>query len=213
MKVKRVKGAKKILNFYKHSFGIFEPYQVLVDLTFCHAALIGKVLIKEQLPKYLDADVQLVTTKCVIEEGKSLGPQLNGAVTIAKRFQVRLCGHKKNSVPAVECIKTMIGTNNPKRYFVATQDRELTQHLAAIPGIPVLYLNNNCIVLDKATTVTSSVAQEVRVSLVTINPSLHEKETLKMLKTDLPETERKIRRKRKQPGGPNPLSVKKKKRK
>lgn len=29
MKIKRVKGAKKIINFYKNSFGIFEPYQVL----------------------------------------------------------------------------------------------------------------------------------------------------------------------------------------
>lgn len=34
MKVKRVKGAKKIINFYKNSFGIFEPYQVLSKCLF-----------------------------------------------------------------------------------------------------------------------------------------------------------------------------------
>jgi len=50
-----------------------------------------------------------VTTNCVIEEGKILGPSVSGAVSIAKRFQLRICGHKKNPVSATECIKNMIG--------------------------------------------------------------------------------------------------------
>ena len=50
-----------------------------------------------------------MTTKCVIEEGKALGPQLAGAVLILKRFQLRKCGHHKEAVPAAECIMYMIG--------------------------------------------------------------------------------------------------------
>jgi len=46
----------------------------------------------------------------VIEEGKALGPQLAGAVLIAKRFQLRKCAHHKEAVPAAECITSMIGT-------------------------------------------------------------------------------------------------------
>ena len=57
-----------------------------------------------------ELDLNLVTTKCVIEEGKALGPQLSGAVLIAKRFQLRKCAHHKAAVPAAECIMSMIGT-------------------------------------------------------------------------------------------------------
>jgi len=46
----------------------------------------------------------------VIEEGKALGPQLAGAVLIAKRFQLRKCAHHKEAIPAAECIMSMIGT-------------------------------------------------------------------------------------------------------
>ncbi|XP_031566348.1 rRNA-processing protein UTP23 homolog isoform X1 [Actinia tenebrosa] len=209
MKVKRVKGAKKIINFYKNSFGIFEPYQVLIDLTFCQAAILGKVLLKEQIPKYFDAKVQLVTTNCIIEEGKALGPSLNGAVSIAKKFQVRLCGHKKSPVPAAECIKSIIGPSNTNRYFVATQDRELQTHLESIPGVPLMYLNHNCMVLEKPTPLSYDTAQQIQDSKV--NPTSLEKETIAKLKGE-PESEEKRRRKRKKPSGPNPLSILKKKR-
>ena len=49
------------------------------------------------------------TTRCVIAEGEALGPQLSGAVLIAKRFHLRKCSHHKDAVPATECIKSMIG--------------------------------------------------------------------------------------------------------
>lgn len=45
----------------------------------------------------------------MIAEGEALGPQLSGAVLIAKRFHLRNCGHHKAAVPATECIKSMIG--------------------------------------------------------------------------------------------------------
>ena len=32
MKVKRYKHARKVLSFYKHTFGVHEPYQVLGEL-------------------------------------------------------------------------------------------------------------------------------------------------------------------------------------
>lgn len=52
------------------------------------------------------------TTKCVIQEGRSLVdsnyPSLLGAVLIAKRFYQRQCHHKSN-LPAAECILDLIG--------------------------------------------------------------------------------------------------------
>ncbi|CAH3164681.1 unnamed protein product [Porites lobata] len=210
MKVKRVKHARKYLTLFKNSFGIFEPYQILVDGTFCQAALQTKINIKEQLPKYLDGTIQLSTTRCVIAEGEALGPQLSGAVLIAKRFHLRNCGHHKAAVPATECIKSMIGTENPNGYFVASQDRDLRQHLHTVPGVPLLFINHNTILLEKPSSASCQASDKVQISR--LEPSKHEKETLEKLSET--STELKPRRKRKRPGGPNPLSVlKSKKRK
>lgn len=209
MKVKRVKHARKYLTLFKNSFGIFEPYQILVDGTFCQAALQTKISIKEQLPKYLDGSIQLLTTRCVIEEGKALGPQLAGAVLIAKRFQLRKCAHHREAVPAAQCIMSMIGTENQNGYFVASQDRTLRRHLQKVPGVPLLFINRNTILLEKPSTTSHQASEKVQMSR--LQPSQHEKETLEKLSD--PTTELKPRRKRKRPGGPNPLSVLKSKRK
>lgn len=209
MKVKRVKHARKYLTLFRNSFGIFEPYQILVDGTFCQAALQTKINIKEQLPKYLDGSIQLVTTRCVIVEGEALGPHLSGAVLIAKRFQLRKCGHHKSAVPAAECIKSMIGTENPNGYFVASQDRDLRHHLQQIPGVPLLFINRNTILLEKPSTASCQASDKVQISR--LEPSKHEKETIEKLSDSTADL--KPQRKRKRPGGPNPLSVKKSKRK
>lgn len=73
MKVKRQKHVRKILTFYRGYFDYRSPFQVLVDGTFCRAALNCKVSISEQLPKYLDAEVKLCTTRCVLAECEALG--------------------------------------------------------------------------------------------------------------------------------------------
>jgi len=53
MKVKRIRNVKKILNFYKNNYAFAPPYRILVDGTFCHAALKVQVNIANELPKYL----------------------------------------------------------------------------------------------------------------------------------------------------------------
>lgn len=63
MGVTRQKHAKKIMGFYKNNFQFREPFQVLLDGTFCQAALRNKIQIREQLPGYLDGAAQLCTTR------------------------------------------------------------------------------------------------------------------------------------------------------
>uniref|UniRef100_A0A8C2LG73 UTP23 small subunit processome component n=1 Tax=Cricetulus griseus TaxID=10029 RepID=A0A8C2LG73_CRIGR len=41
MKITRQKHAKKHLGFFRNHFGVREPYQILLDGTFCQAALRG----------------------------------------------------------------------------------------------------------------------------------------------------------------------------
>lgn len=63
MKIKRQKQAKKTISFYKFNFDFREPFQILIDGTFCQAALKNQIQIKEQMPKYLMGEVQLCTTR------------------------------------------------------------------------------------------------------------------------------------------------------
>lgn len=39
MKIKRYKKVNRRLNFYNNNFGFRQPYQLLIDGTFCLAAL------------------------------------------------------------------------------------------------------------------------------------------------------------------------------
>ena len=75
MKGKRLKHQKKCLNFYEKNFRYKPPYKLLLDGTFCKAALKFKVNIMEQMPKYLDAEVKYFTTKCCIAECEALGKE------------------------------------------------------------------------------------------------------------------------------------------
>ena len=73
MKAKRQKKVRKILSFYSTNYGHEAPYKVLLDGTFCKAALQFKLNISEQLGKYLEGEVKLSTTRCVLAECEALG--------------------------------------------------------------------------------------------------------------------------------------------
>ena len=49
-----------------------------------------------------------VTTQCVVTELEGLGQSLSGAMYVAKRFQLRNCGHHRDPQPAADCVKNMI---------------------------------------------------------------------------------------------------------
>ena len=77
MKVKRQKRVRKALQHYRITHSLVPPYHVLIDGTFCKAALRFQVNIAEQLPKYLDAEVKMKTTTCVLKECRAFGKYLS----------------------------------------------------------------------------------------------------------------------------------------
>lgn len=44
MKIHRNKKFKKIIQYYKNNFGYRDPFQILIDATFCHAAIKVRLL-------------------------------------------------------------------------------------------------------------------------------------------------------------------------
>ncbi|XP_057885269.1 rRNA-processing protein UTP23 homolog [Ammospiza nelsoni] len=212
MGVTRQKHAKKIMGFYKHNFQFREPFQVLLDGTFCQAALRNKIQIREQLPGYLGGATQLCTTRCVIKELESLGKALYGAKLIAQRFQVRSCSHHKNPVSGSACLLSMIEDGNPHHFFIATQDQELSKKVKRKPGIPLLFIIQNTMVLDKPSPKSLAFVQKLQTNQLVPE---YQKQSIVELKEKegLVKQEGEKRRKRKRAGGPNPLSCLKKKKK
>ncbi|XP_019726416.1 rRNA-processing protein UTP23 homolog [Hippocampus comes] len=213
MKIKRQKIAKKTLSFYKYNFNFREPFQILIDGTFCQVALKNKIQIKEQMPKYLMGEVQLCTTNCALKELESLGKELVGAKIILQRYQVRKCHHLKSPVPASECLLSMLETTNPHHYFVATQDFKLTTGLKKIPGVPLLYIILNTIVLDKPSQSSLDQVQAAQLGELVSPAQQQNLHTMKEEQGIIKNADRRGKKRKRKPHNPNPLSCLKKKKK
>ncbi|XP_018587310.1 rRNA-processing protein UTP23 homolog [Scleropages formosus] len=214
MKIKRQKQAKKTLSFYKYNFSFREPFQILLDGTFCQAALKNKIQIKEQMPKYLMGEVQLCTTNCVLKELESLGKELYGAKIILQRFQMRNCSHLKSPLPASQCLQSMLEGNNPHHYFIASQDQELTAAVKKIPGVPLLYIILNTIVLDKPSLCSVNHVQAAQAGQLVAPDQQQNILSLKEEKGIAGNvTEKRGRKRKRKAANPNPLSCLKKKKK
>ncbi|XP_042860533.1 rRNA-processing protein UTP23 homolog [Penaeus japonicus] len=212
MKIRRQKKAQKILGFYQHNFDIRPPYTVLLDGTFCYAAIEGKVKIAEDIPKYLGSlDTKLITTQCIIlevEQLRKLKRDLHGPYMIVKQFPVHVCGHEGKPVPASSCIKSLLKKENPKKYIIASQDNELRTHIhECVTGTPVLYLHRSAPTLEKPSEKSQADPLNANKTITT-----HEEKTLQSLKRKLiGEEEVEPERRKKKKKNPNPLSCKKSK--
>ncbi|XP_076280594.1 rRNA-processing protein UTP23 homolog [Lasioglossum baleicum] len=215
MKTARQKKARKNLGFFINNFKFRPPFQILIDGTFAFAALENKFNIQDQLSKYFQAEVKLLTTPCIILETEKLcsfSKAITGAMQIVKQYPIHKCGHEKHSITGTKCLLSMVGKNNPSRYIIATQDRELQEILRKIPGVPIIYLHGKAPTLEAPSQASNEYARGVREEL---GMSAWEKEnsiTLKKAAGIENKTEQKLKKKRKK-GGPNPLSCLKKKKK
>lgn len=79
-----------------------------------------QISIKDQIPKYFQAETVLVTTQCIILEGEALGSKVQGATGIVKQFLVHKCGHEKGPKSGIACIKSMVNILVPRSTFMAT---------------------------------------------------------------------------------------------
>lgn len=209
MKIKRYKKVNRHLNFYNNNFGFRHPYQLLVDGTFCYAALKNQVNIADNLSRYLQADLKLLTTQCAIIEAESLGPKVFGALQILKQYAIHKCGHEGKPILGADCFLSMVGKTNDKHYIIATQDRDLQKKLKDIAAAPVLYLHQKAPVLEKPSEASVQFAQSKRSCL-----SEWEKTAVEVLKKESGICEEETKRpKKKKKKGANPLSCKKKKKK
>lgn len=81
----------------------------------------NKFNIQDQLAKYFQSEIKLLTTLCIITETEKLGlfsSAVNGAMQIVKQYAVHKCGHEKKPASGLQCLQSMIGKNNSSRYIL-----------------------------------------------------------------------------------------------
>ncbi|CAO2816444.1 unnamed protein product [Amaranthus hypochondriacus] len=238
MRFAKQKRHRKTIKRFCACFGFREPFKVLCDGTFVHH-LVANRLADTTVSNTLGAPVQLFTTRCVIEELKSLGSSHAESFRASCRdYKIARCDHEEKE-SALNCIIKIIGDNNPEHFFVATQDIDLRERCRKIPGVPVLYGLRNALLLEKLSKFQDEylkAAEDERSRMTDsefklLHKRLKNTHGLKDLSTDengsddedLPlqnpvkrplrkmDTKDTVQFKRKKAKGPNPLSCKKKK--
>jgi len=208
MKTRRLKKATRVLSFFRFNYGYDPPYSILLDGTFCQAALQNKINLREQMPKYLGDQSEMFVTSCVLNELEQLGKAVYGALFICRQFRVAKCPHKPLRI-ASECIahlarRSQSKDKDRKRYLIGTQDDQLLNKLRTFSGIPLISIRGKTLFLERPST-------ESKAGIENKNETI-ELERAKEMKASVfgePEPVRK----RKKLKGPNPLSCKKKKKK
>ncbi|CAG8551325.1 7295_t:CDS:2 [Funneliformis caledonium] len=144
-------------------------------------------------------------------EIKKLGKDELGTVAALSNFERRGCIHRHNPVSSAECIASIIETDNPHNYCVATQDGSLRERFRAIPGVPLLYINRSVLIIEPPSYATLQKAKQVENAKTYM--STEELSFLTKTNSDTAKIQagvEKTKKKRKGPKQPNPLSCKKK---
>lgn len=156
-------------------------------------------------------------------------PGVSYLVDKAKSYERRRCGHHPEEFPEPlsekECLTSVVdpkGTkHNKNRYVVASQDLELRRNMRSVLGVPLVYINRSVMIMEPmaGATVDNREREEkgkFRAGLKRGSGSLKRKREdddgegqKENITEDVPKKKKKV----KGPKGPNPLSIKKSKKK
>ncbi|VDP78027.1 unnamed protein product [Echinostoma caproni] len=222
MKIKRLKGYKRILEAYSRHFGLpVDPLEVFVDSTFANQALLNKLNITDQLEATFKLPIKLVTSTCTISECESLRPLFSGALSILQQFKVLKCKHSFDPTRGAPwCIRRRIQTARKSGlrkcgrsllFALASNDELLQMRARLVAGMPIFYVAHNRINMEPVPPTTEKLLDTK--SRESIGLSVHESVVVSSLAAQYGVTsEGVLVKKRKRKTGPNPLSCKKKKR-
>ena len=220
------KWIKKTLNFYKYIFKFDSPYKIIIDGNFAAMALNKKFEMKSSLEKLLGEKVNLIIPSCIFKEVQSIESKIPGLLKLLSQYKIEECKH--GLLSPTNCIRDYIGNKNQFKYFVATQDNFLRIQLRKIPGVPLIFFEQNMLLMDKPSKI--SIESSERRENLKEDPQKKEKKLLNEKKEEIrdflvaefkeskyykrKQEEYKLNKLmgniRKKAKGPNPLSVKKK---
>lgn len=144
----------------------------------------------------------------------------------AKNYERRRCGHHPDDYPeplsAKDCLASVVdpkGSNtNKNRYVVASQELEVRKHMRGILGTPLVYINRSVMIMEPMASATAHNREKeegikFRAGLKRGSGSLKRKrddeEDTDGKGIEVEDTPRKKKKSVNGPKGPNPLAVKK----
>lgn len=239
MRVTRAKFFRKYLKFYKLVFGIESPFDIILDGNFIHAAIKSKVDIKERLSKMLQLvygeEIKLYILKSVLNELELVGNKVVAALEFAKKYCTIVDDSNTFSIPdhtPAQRVKIFFDklhkerllnskTSKSKKYIMASQDKDLRQLLANVPGVPLIYLNKVTMVLEPPSNKSKDFNSQIEAAKVelstnettlisTIKPKKNKNNVVTGIETNI-NNDKEIKvipteRKKRKATGANPLS-------
>jgi U3 small nucleolar RNA-associated protein 23 len=147
----------------------------------------------------------------------------------AKRFERKRCGHHDLEQPlsALECLKSCVDPKgagvNSHRYIVAAQEPEIRDEMRSIPGVPLIYITRSIILLEPMSGLSTDIreraeGEKFRGGIRETRKRKRDTQEDTLVGEEVPGQARQhqkgpqVQKKRKWakgPKGPNPLSVKK----
>ncbi|PSR78857.1 Fcf1-domain-containing protein [Coniella lustricola] len=237
MRGKRSKAYRKLLKQFELAFNFRQPYQVLIDADLARDAHRFTMDLPTYLGNTLHGDVKVLITQCSMRHlyaaarADTTG-QVNRVIDKAKDFERRRCGHHPDQFPeplsTAECLGSVVGATNKHRYVVASQDLEVRAKMREIPGVPLVYISRSVMILEPMASATARVVQKGERAKFRAEIKAPASKKRKRQDGDggdddsdasddgakkKAEAEKKKKKKRKGEKGPNPLSVKKAKKK
>lgn len=196
---------------YNHTFKFREPYQVLVDdqlVLDCYKSSFDLV---KGLKRTLQAEVKVMITQCCMQALYAYGNQ--EAIDIAKGFERRRCNHPpKDPLPPQKCLNDVVNVNgnNKHRYVVASQDLNIRRSLRKIPGVPLIHLSRSVMVMEPLSDASARISAKVEESKLFKGLNDPKVGSLDTSTNDKSMISKVLKKGKKGPSCPNPLSMKKK---
>ncbi|CZR50907.1 related to rRNA-processing protein UTP23 [Phialocephala subalpina] len=232
MRGKRAKQYRKLMQQYGLSFGFREPYQVLLDSNIIRDADRFKMDLVGGLERTLHGQVKPMVTQCSMRHlyNAKDEPGVSYLIDKAKTYERRRCGHHPEDFPEPlsekECMSSVVdpkgSKHNKNRYVVASQDLDVRKSMRTVLGVPLVYINRSVMIMEPMASSTADNREKeergkFRAGLKRGSGSLKRKredededgDHKENITEDVPKKKKKV----KGPKGPNPLSVKKPKKK
>ncbi|EMC95176.1 hypothetical protein BAUCODRAFT_54635, partial [Baudoinia panamericana UAMH 10762] len=162
MKAKRAKKSRKLMQQYALTFGLREPYQVLLDAAIIREAARCKMHLGNMLASTLQGAIKPMITQCCIRHLYSLPTTTEAerrekeiCIEVAKAAERRRCGHHELETPlgTGECLREVVDPKgagvNRHRYVVACQDGEVRRAMRRdVVGVPLVYVHRSVMILE-----------------------------------------------------------------
>ncbi|KIW04154.1 uncharacterized protein PV09_04961 [Verruconis gallopava] len=154
MKAKRAKQYRKLMQQYAFSFGIREPYQVLLDAAIIQDADRFAMDLVKGLERTLCGKVKPMITQCCMRHLYNSTPKNEALIEQAKTFERRRCNHHLLEEPlsTLKCLSSVVDPKeqnvNKHHYVIASQDEDVRAKMRSIPGVPQIYIKRSIMILE-----------------------------------------------------------------